>query len=434
MRLQDQFLASGIMGTVGGPNLMQLKADLAHASNKAESLLKASETAGRDMTAAEDSDFNMAMAAVNALTAQIQRKERLSTQRATNQGALLVEGGRSFQMPARKVLTAGYASDFHQWVASRGSIVGEHLPEGADGMGGYVIPGLSAASYEGGATTGAPITPLQVEQQIIELAPAESGVRKLASVIPTVMDLKLPRKTGFGTVALKAESGASSNYFSASDATVESFTLSAFMIGGYHILSWELVQDVNTFQSFAVRDLMLEYGVTEDNLFVNGTGTGQPEGLLGNTGAGVTGVAAGSDSYATELLDATYDVMAKLNVMYWPRSAWLMNRATGLAIRKAQRKANLFDPIWTNVDGVDRLHGFPVEYSAAMPDIGTGATPVLYGSFVDGYVVGDRGGSGLNVKILDQPLATAGQLILLVYRRVDGRIRRSEAIQAITLA
>ncbi len=52
----------------------------------------------------------------------------------------------------------------------------------------------------------------------------------------------------------------------------------------------------------------------------------------------------------------------------------------------------------------------------------------------DGYVIGDRGGAGTFVKILDQPLATAGQTILLGYKRVDGRVRRSEAIQAITIS
>jgi hypothetical protein len=49
-------------------------------------------------------------------------------------------------------------------------------------------------------------------------------------------------------------------------------------------------------------------------------------------------------------------------------------------------------------------------------------------------LIGDRGGAGTFVKILDQPVATAGQTILLGYKRVDGRCRRSEAIQAITVS
>jgi HK97 family phage major capsid protein len=148
----------------------------------------------------------------------------------------------------------------------------------------------------------------------------------------------------------------------------------------------------------------------------------------------VTGVAAGTDTYASELLDATFDVLGKLNAAYHPGASWLMSRATAAVIRKAQKQANLFAPVWTRENGRDYLHGYPVTFSGYMPTIATTHTPVLFGDFSVGYVIGDRGGSGINVKILDQPKATEGQLILLCYRRTDGRVRRSEAIQAITLA
>jgi HK97 family phage major capsid protein len=110
-----------------------------------------------------------------------------------------------------------------------------------------------------------------------------------------------------------------------------------------------------------------------------------------------------------------------------------MQRATGVLLRKAQKQANLFEPVFTRSNGQDYLHGYPVTYSTAMPAVAASATPVLFGNFSLGYVIGDRGGSGINVKILDQPLAVQGQIILLAYRRTDGRVRRSEAIQAITL-
>ena len=38
------------------------------------------------------------------------------------------------------------------------------------------------------------------------------------------------------------------------------------------------------------------------------------------------------------------------------------------------------------------------------------------------------------MKVLDQPLAAQGQLQLLVYRRTDGRVHRSEAIQQYNVA
>lgn len=64
-----------------------------------------------------------------------------------------------------------------------------------------------------------------------------------------------------------------------------------------------------------------------------------------------------------------------------------------------------------------------------MPAAARGNAPVIFGDFKRGYIIGDRGGSGINVKVLDQPLATQGLIQLLAYRRVDGRVRRSEALQ-----
>jgi HK97 family phage major capsid protein len=64
-----------------------------------------------------------------------------------------------------------------------------------------------------------------------------------------------------------------------------------------------------------------------------------------------------------------------------------------------------------------------------MPAASRGNSPVIFGDFKRGYLIGDRGGSGVNVKVLDQPLASQGILQLLAYRRTDGRVRRSEALQ-----
>jgi HK97 family phage major capsid protein len=423
-------------------NLQDILQNRKQCLDAAEDAVSTAERAGRAMTAVEEQTFNSNMARVANLDQQIKVSESRNTlRRFMTDGKLIPgtpegNGGNASAMPATKKLSAAYFSDFHAFLKSRGTVVGADLAQGADGFGGYKLPGFQAASYEGGSTTGAPVVPSFVEQNIVELAPTPVGVRKIATVIPTVADLKVPRKTSFGTVGLKAEGdGTGSNLFTDSDVALQQFTLSAWMVGGSHTVSWELLQDAQNFQSFAVNDLLLELGIFEDNKFVNGTGTAQPQGLIGNVGAGVTGVAAGTDGYGSELIDATYDVMATLNPMYDNgNTRWLMAQATGLLIRKAQRKANLFDPIWTREGGKDFLHGKEVVISAAMPSVATGHTPVLYGDFKSGYLIGDRGGSGVSVKLLDQPKATEGLLIILAYRRVDGRVRRSEAIQAITLA
>jgi len=407
--------------------LHDLKAQHKHALDKADGIIRTAEAAGRPLSSTEDADFRMSMKAADSLHTEIkvvEKKNTLVSQFAARNGGgdafagLLAsrEGGRSFGPPTERVqLSEDYANAFHDYVRSNG------------------MNQTSAALYEGAGSAGGFVVPSMVDQQIVPLAPTEVGVRTIASVIPTVMDIKIPRATTISTAAAKAESGASSNSFTESEPVLDQFTLSAFMAGLTHIISWELAQDVPSFQQFAVGDMLLGQSLFEENWYVSGTGTGQPQGLIGNTGAGVTGVLVGSDNYGSELLDATYDVQGTLKGAYHEGASFLMQRATGVLLRKAQKQANLFEPVFTRSNGQDFLHGYPVTYSTAMPAVGAGNTPVLFGNFKLGYVIGDRGGSGINIKILDQPLATQGQIILLAYRRTDGRVRRSEAIQAITL-
>ncbi len=254
------------------------------------------------------------------------------------------------------------------------------------------------------------------------------SVRQLATVIPTVADLKLPVKASFGTTTAKAELSS----FGESELTLSQVTLSAFMAGNTEILSWELAQDVPTFQATALQDLIVAQQMYEENLYVNGTGSGQAQGLIGNVGNGGTYEPDTAGNLVS--VDATLALTGQLKGMYHPGASFLMTRATGVIIRRAQVAANLFNPAWTRTGNQDYLHGYPVYFSNSMPTAARGASPVLFGDFKSGYIIGDRGGSGINIKVLDQPLATSGKLVLLAYRRTDGRVRRSEAIQQLTIA
>lgn len=417
--------------------------------DKAESFVTAAESAGRNaLTPAENENMAAAMNEAKALDVQIKAIEELGTLRAqarNNHGMIIpgVGGNDRAEVDenAPRVLSAEYRKDFAAWARSRGSKIGATMGLGLDSEGGFAFPAqrrMSATNaYESGSGSGSFILPVVVEQQIIELAPPEMGVESIATVYPTTTDMRLPRKTAHGTAAAKAESITGTvTSFAGTDPTLDQLTLSAFMIGHAEDASWELLQDVNIFQSFMEQDILLSLAVLKEANYVAGSGTGVAQGLLGNTGAGVTGVTASSEGETTlnnAILDATFDVQGLLNAVYHNNARYLMARATSIAIRKAQKQANLFEPVFARVGGVDTLHGYPVTYSTAMPAATTGLTPILFGDFKAGYVIGLRGGAGVNVKILDQPKALQGLLTVLGYQRVDGRVRRSEAIQAITL-
>jgi HK97 family phage major capsid protein len=398
--------------------LFELKKEHHAALTKMENLVSKAENEHREMTVSESTDFDICNRAVQALGPKIASLEKQSTLRrhVSAGGHLLTDGASTPQDMMRRsprALSPTYFEDFHNWLKSGGTEMGAALYEGSSSQGGYAVP-------------------IVVADQIIELAVPEMGVRRLASVVPTVSDIKFPSKSAFGTAAAKAESGGSTNAFGGTQPTLGQFTLSAYMAGVYGDVSWELIQDVPAFQQFAVQDMLDAVSLFEENLFINGTGSGQAQGLLGNTDSGGTFEPDTNGNLVS--IDGTLSVLGTLNALYHPGASWLMARQTSIVIRKAQVESNLFNPVWTRVGNQDFLHGYPVEYSSSMPAATRGNTPVLFGDFKRGYLIGDRGGSGINVKILDQPKAVDGLLGLLAYRRMDARVRRSEAIKSYTIS
>ena len=334
---------------------------------------------------------------------------------------------------------------------------------GADGMGGFHIPmselytrqraangsyprgGMSAATYEGseGSSNAAGGFAVSVPtiQQIVPLALPDLGIFDASLVLPTATDVKIPQQTSFGTSALKAESSGTIATFGGNDPALGQIDLSAFTAGALRLASWELLQDVEMFQQFIVDDLLKGQRILEGQLLATGTGTNQPQGVFGNTGNG-TGTAyqlAGTAADGQTLLNALFDVTATLKAQYQANASWIMSRATGLAIRRAQMQTNLFAPVATvDADGTERILGKPVFYDVNAPALPTATTagvlPILYGDFKAGNIIGVRGGAGINVKILDQPWAAQGQLGILAYRRLDSRVRLAEAIQSVKVS
>jgi len=417
--------------------------------DKAEQLVKKAESERRDFTPTERTEYERQMSTLPQLNDAIaERRERNTIEKlfGSNGIPLWVHDPAAAAQESRlnkhqKPMSTEYNEAFLAFLRSGGKQASSELSAGFDPLfGGYALPslpGMSAALYEGSGSAGGFAVSVPTEPQIVPLALPDLGVRSVATVLATQTDVKIPSQSTFSTAGIKAESGSSQNQFTESNPTLAQFTLTAYMTGLTHTVSWELLQDVSLFQQFAINDLLNAIDILEDGFFVNGTGTNQPQGLIGNVGTG-TGSAYAVESTGAYLLQSVLDVQGTLKASYFANAGFLMNRATATAIRKAQQQGNLFTPVWTRENGRDYLHGFPVTYSQNMPNLPTattaGVTPILFGSFKDGFIIGDRGGTGTFVKILDQPLATSGQTILLGYKRVDSRVRRSEAIQGISIS
>jgi HK97 family phage major capsid protein len=283
---------------------------------------------------------------------------------------------------------------------------------------------------EGGtAADGSYLVPTMTDPTIPHLAVIEAAARSLSLVITTEMDIKLPYQSVKTVAAAKAESNNSgTNAFAANVPQFNTTTLSAYMAGDSVAVSWELLQDVGALAAFVTADLNRAVFNYEENKFINGSGSGEPLGYL-------NGVA--TPRSAALSIDSVLDLTGDLNKAYYANAKFLGNRQTLIALIKAQIAANQFQTFITfDADGTMRLLGYPVAFSSDMPVYA--ASPLvdgalLFGDFAAGWVIGDRGGSAIRAKVLDQVAAQNGQTIVLGYRRTDQRCRIQEAVRALTI-
>jgi HK97 family phage major capsid protein len=286
--------------------------------------------------------------------------------------------------------------------------------------------GESGTSSAGGA-----LVPVETDPSIPAKAIEETIARSLSRVITTEMNLNLPYQAGLTVSALKPESNSSgTNAFATNAPTFATTTLSAYVIGDSVYASWELLQDAKAAADFITMDLQRSIRVKEENLFVNGTGSSQPQGYLGN---GTTAAGASITSGAATLgINPIIDTMGTLNRAYYVNASWLVNRQEFNRLLKAQVAANQFQTFVTfDPNGAARLFGYPVAFSAEMPVyVASPATQGswMFGDFKSFAVIGDRGDSNIRIKVLDQVAALNGQTVVLGYRRTDQRILLAEAV------
>jgi HK97 family phage major capsid protein len=171
-------------------------------------------------------------------------------------------------------------------------------------------------------------------------------------------------------------------------------------------------------------------GEKEDDAFLNGTGTGQPRGLL----LDATGQAAAGTAIAYGDLKAMF---AALPLRYHAGAAWLMNEKTLSGIFEiADTNGNAafipggraLSPEPSFIAG--SIFGAPV-FLSALPDVAAGSKPVAFGDF-SRYVIVDKA-DGFKVRCLNEQYAQNGEVGFLTYHRTDGALTASGADIALTM-
>lgn len=166
-----------------------------------------------------------------------------------------------------------------------------------------------------------------------------------------------------------------------------------------------------------------------DNMILNGTGQGQPAGILLAPGTAYNPKVVLSGSAGTIGTDGTFIIKTAMSLpeQYDNNAVWVMNKVnTGNAVAQLKDAQGRF--LWglgyqesgLSVDFKSKpLAGYPVIFSGFMPNIGATAFPMIFGDLTGYYMVNRI---GFSIQILRELYAETNQILVLGRIRFGGQV------------
>lgn len=307
--------------------------------------------------------------------------------------------GRASEAYKQAMLTA-LRTNFRQ--------VSNVLSEGVDANGGYLVPE-------------------EYDHRLIDILDEENVMRKLGTRITTSGEHKINIAATKPAAAWIEEGGA----LTFGDATFDQIILDAHKLHVAIKVTEELLYD-NAFnlENYIMQQFGKALANAEEDAFINGTGTGQPLGILAATGGADVGVTAKSATAITA--DELIDLIYSLKRPYRKSAAFLLNDQTLAAIRKL--KDNYGQYLWQpslQAGEPDRVLGYKVYTSAYFPVPAPGKAAVAFGDF-SYYNIGDRGSR--SIAELKELFAGNGMVGFVAKERVDGKLVLPEAVKLLKMA
>jgi HK97 family phage major capsid protein len=279
------------------------------------------------------------------------------------------------------------------------------MQEGVDADGGYLVPD-------------------EYDNRLIEKLKEENIFRKLCHPVSTSGDHKINIAATTPAAAWIDEGEA----LTWGDATFAQVLLDAHKLHVAIKVTEELLYDSKfNLETFIINAFSKALANAEENAFINGTGSGQPLGILAATGGADVGVTTASSTAITA--DEIINLIYSLKRPYRKNAAFIMNDQTVAAIRKLKDGEGkyLWQPALV-LGEPDKLLGYPVYTSEFMPTIEAGAKTIAFGDF-DYYNIGDRGSRSFQE--LKELFAGNGMVGFVAKERVDGKLVLSEAIKVL---
>lgn len=303
----------------------------------------------------------------------------------------------------------------------------ERLTQGFEGLN----PEGKAMS-EGVAAQGGYLVRPQIERQLVEARELDNVLRGLCSKLNVTSNSiqldQLGLTTTAGWVAELATKPESTGM------TLATITASIFTAAGLATISNQLLADSNpAVDGLVTADLAKRLVALEETAFINGSGTGQPLGILNTPGIGATALTSVN---VVDLLDAILDAIADVETDHGAPSAILMHPRTWTRILKSKdaQGAYYIDPAGgpqdprTGLRGpVKSLWGYRVVTSNRIPTnlgAGTNESRVIVGDFSECLIL-DR--QGITVDESKHVYFTQNQTVFRAEQRVGFTAARTPA-------
>ncbi len=301
-----------------------------------------------------------------------------------------------------------------------------------------IVPSETYALLTSGGDTGGFLVPEDFHAEVIKDLVGMSVFRQLCRVIQTGRDVAV-----FPTVKAGTDANADLGYTSGFSGD---WKAQRSMAGGgtavtvqdqprfgqerIQIHRWEpdaievpleFVEDPGVDAMGVLAEVIAETkAMDEITAFTNGTGTGEPEGLL-STSANIRTKSAGAS--ATFTYGGLLDVWADLSAQYRQNATWMMNSPSYAIIMSLSDTDGM--PIFPPNSLPGTLWGRPVAFNEHMPDVAAGAKAAIFGDFRH-YIIADR--MALRVMRLVERMAPNQGLLPIA--RLGGQMTRRNAFRA----
>lgn len=386
--------------------ILELREKRSKAWNAAKAFLDSHRTEKGTLSAEDDAAYSKMEQDINDLGKEIARMERqeqieaelnkpvntpLTSKPSVNGNEPEKKIGRASD-EYRKAMVEAFRSNFKR--------VSNVLQEGVDADGGYLVPE-------------------EYDRRLIDTLSEENIMRSLATTITTSGEHKI-NIAATKPAAAWIEEGGSLTF---GDAAFSQILLDAHKLHVAIKVTEELLYD-NAFglENYILTQFGKALANAEEDVFLNGDGTGKPLGLFAAAGGGTIAQTLTAAIKSDDVLDLVY----ALKRPYRKSASFIMNDQTLSSLRKLKDNngAYIWQPSY-QAGEPDRLLGYAVHTSAYAP-----TDAISFGDY-SYYNIGDRGSRSFSE--LRELFAGNGMIGYVAKERVDGKLILPEAVQIVKL-